>query len=83
MEFNSFLKNKQIVSETAVPLGLLLCPAAAVATTTTFQYILLRFLSKMTAASLWVCSEPFEIGIVPVPPPSKLDHRVSIPCLAY
>ena len=28
-------------------------------------------------ASLWVRSEPFEFGIVPVPPPSKLVHNVS------
>eukprot|EP00794_Sanderia_malayensis_P013931 gene13931-15383_t len=51
----------------------------------------------MSAISLWVWSEPFELGIIPVPPPSKLVHhnlrklyayaknkgKVGYPCIRY
>ena len=41
-----------------------------------------KFVENMTTSmpsnvSLWVRAEPFEFGIIPVPPPSKLVHHVS------
>ena len=32
---------------------------------------------KNSDVYLWVKAEPFDIGVIPVPPPSKLTHHVS------